>query len=41
MGQPRSEEPSVPDWHRDIVRERLAEDGHDPERALPGEELIA
>ena len=31
---------SVPDWHRSIVRERLAEDERDPEGALPGEELI-
>jgi hypothetical protein len=32
---------AVPDWHRDIIRERLAEDERDPEGALPGEELIA
>ena len=32
---------SVPDWHRGIVRERMAEDDRDPEGALPGEELIA
>ncbi len=32
---------AVPDWHREIVRARLAEDDRDPERALPGEELLA
>ena len=31
----------VPDWHLEIVRERLAEDERDPEAALPGEELLA
>lgn len=32
---------AVPDWHRAIIRERLAEDERDPEGDLPGEELIA
>ncbi len=32
---------AVPDWHLEIVRERLAEDERDPEGALPGEELLA
>ena len=32
---------AVPDWHLDIVRERLAEDDRDPEGDLPGEELLA
>ncbi len=32
---------AVPDWHRDIVRARLADDENDPEGALPGEELLA
>jgi putative addiction module component (TIGR02574 family) len=31
----------TPDWHREIVRERLAEDQRDPQGALPGEELLA
>lgn len=35
------EDIAVPDWHLDIVRERLAEDKRNPEGALPGEELLA
>jgi len=31
----------TPDWHLEIVRERLAEDQRDPQGALPGEELLA
>jgi putative addiction module component (TIGR02574 family) len=31
----------IPDWHLEIVRERLAEDQRDPQGALPGEELLA
>ncbi|HVT61231.1 MAG TPA: addiction module protein [Thermoanaerobaculia bacterium] len=32
---------AVPDWHLEIVRERLAEHRRDPESARPGEELLA
>lgn len=31
----------VPQWHLDIIRERLAEDEQDPESAIPGEEVLA
>lgn len=31
---------SVPAWHLELVRERLAEDELDPQGALPGEELL-
>jgi hypothetical protein len=29
------------DWQKELLDERLAEDEGDPERALPGEELLA
>ena len=31
----------VPQWHLDLVRERLAEDERDPEDVIPGEEVLA
>ncbi len=31
----------APDWHLDVVRERLEEHRRDPESARPGEELLA
>lgn len=35
------EDLEVPDWHREIVRERLEEHRRDPGGALPGEDLLA
>ena len=32
---------AVPEWHLDLVRERLAEHRRDTDGALPGEELLA
>ena len=32
---------AVPDWHLDVVRERLEQHRRDPESALPGDELLA
>jgi putative addiction module component (TIGR02574 family) len=31
----------VPEWHLEVLRERLAEDERDPDGAIPGEEVLA
>jgi putative addiction module component (TIGR02574 family) len=30
----------VPQWHLDIIRERLAEDERDPDSAIPAEQVL-
>jgi putative addiction module component (TIGR02574 family) len=37
----RPEDIPVPDWHRQIVRERLARDEERPDEALPWEDVRA
>lgn len=31
----------TPQWHLDLLRERLAEDERDPESAIPGDVVLA